>query len=601
MADDDEKNDNTSKKDVGEKQKIALSVPMVSSSSASSPFKAKVEEESTSSASTLKEEDDAKSSAKESKEDSKSSTKESKESSILGSNRPTLERESSIEDIWTRYRENMATTTTTTTTDSRSEPGAYLVTPSIPYASAAPPAPTRCRRHDKVEEENNGTVMTESTSAMTGTVDASGSLPQTSINDEEEPPMEAEISLRHDGDDAPTIHKQEHWMEESTTTTTKCTAHKYIMIAIMCGFMVIVVVSIVLGMVLAKDSSATTTTTTTITPTAPTMTPTTATSTAALGCFSDSRSLTDALLERQQQQPDYDDLPFLELELCPGFTERVILNYYDNPSVGATPGLLTQSNLHIKCGPTGALEDQCVFWGRGVDYLVLNSVNSFGEAAARNVTVEGITFQGAQNSFVQMQNAGDVTFRNCLFRQSSDYIPIVVDAHGNNPIIASAGSSNSNNNNDSLAMLRQTVTFEGCIFEDLDFGPVSRFPNISTVVLATNGLNTVIFRNCIFRNNYITTKEEFSGNMITSMGAQVIVEQTCFYENSMRAGASPILLFGDSALSSFEGNNIFVDGNWSCDYVAYSEEQSIQRNATCLQHTLSADCSSGIVNFSAFW
>ena len=90
--------------------------------------------------------------------------------------------------------------------------------------------------------------------------------------------------------------------------------------------------------------------------------------------------------------------------------------------------------------------------------------------------------------------------------------------------------------------------------------------------------------------------------MITSLGAQVVVEQTCFYENNFRAGASPILLIGDNSFVSFEENNIFVDGDWSCDYVAYADE-SAEGNATCLQNTSSnlGACSSSLVNFSASW
>jgi len=352
---------------------------------------------------------------------------------------------------------------------------------------------------------------------MTGTIETSLqsplSLPHPMGHRGEESPMEAEISLRRDDDDASSslnLHKNECTMMK-TTTTTKCISRKYIW-AVMCGFTIIVVVGIILGIVLIQASSTATWNPTTISTTfTPTMAPTTSSSiVTTTSCFRDSRSLTDALLERKQQQQDYYNIPFMEVELCPGFKERVILNYHDNPSVGATPGLLTQSNLRIKCGPNGALQDRCVLWGRGVDYLVLNSFHSFHEVAARNVTVEGITFQGSQNSFVRMQNAGDVTFRNCLFRQSPDYIPIVIDYNRNSTDSSSNSSSSSSSidNNGTIASVRQTVAFEGCVFEDLDFGPVSRFPNITTIVLATNDDNTVIFRNCVFRNNYSTTKKE---------------------------------------------------------------------------------------------
>ena len=63
--------------------------------------------------------------------------------------------------------------------------------------------------------------------------------------------------------------------------------------------------------------------------------------------------------------------------------------------------------------------------------------------------------------------------------------------------------------------LRQTVTFEGCIFEDMKYGlpfftsssvwhpafPFHGPSDIATMILATNNANTVAFRDCVFRSN----------------------------------------------------------------------------------------------------
>lgn len=92
--------------------------------------------------------------------------------------------------------------------------------------------------------------------------------------------------------------------------------------------------------------------------------------------------------------------------------------------------------------------------------------------------------------------------------------------------------------------------------------------------------------------------------MITSLGAQVVVEQTCFYENDGRAGASPVFWVGDDEPSpSFnqQGTN-YVQGDWSCDYAAVRGTTN-DENVTCLE-TVSGDaatCRSTFVNFSASW
>ena len=55
--------------------------------------------------------------------------------------------------------------------------------------------------------------------------------------------------------------------------------------------------------------------------------------------------------------------------------------------------------------------------------------------------------------------------------------------------------------------IRQSVTFENCIFEDLQYGPVQvdmlggESATVSTIILATDVHNTVIFRDCLFRDN----------------------------------------------------------------------------------------------------
>lgn len=91
------------------------------------------------------------------------------------------------------------------------------------------------------------------------------------------------------------------------------------------------------------------------------------------------------------------------------------------PFASQFPPLLVQSNMRFKCGPDGALGNECIVSGaaKGGNTLVLsNDPFAKNERVAKNVTFEGITFQSGLDSFLDLQNGGDITFRNCLFRVS---------------------------------------------------------------------------------------------------------------------------------------------------------------------------------------
>ena len=73
----------------------------------------------------------------------------------------------------------------------------------------------------------------------------------------------------------------------------------------------------------------------------------------------------------------------------------------------------------------------------------------------------------------------------------------------------------------STPLVTQTVTFEGCIFQDINYGPNSvpkivqwyqpnqpestslalDYPDLTTLVMVTTPANKVIFRDCTFRSN----------------------------------------------------------------------------------------------------
>jgi len=58
------------------------------------------------------------------------------------------------------------------------------------------------------------------------------------------------------------------------------------------------------------------------------------------------------------------------------------------------------------------------------------------------------------------------------------------------------------------SLVRQTIIFESCVFENLQYGPntvtyAESYSDTSTLILAGLFTNIVVFRDCIFRNNEV--------------------------------------------------------------------------------------------------
>lgn len=138
-------------------------------------------------------------------------------------------------------------------------------------------------------------------------------------------------------------------------------------------------------------------------------------------CFKTTKTLANALRNRK------DDAVFAEFSLCASTTLAVddVVDFAQ-PHNNDQPPLLAQSNLLVKCGEKGSFTDKCIvssamarnaYEAELKSTLVLNSPNTASKGAF-NVTFEGITFEHGWPSLMEMRNFGDVTFRNCIFRQS---------------------------------------------------------------------------------------------------------------------------------------------------------------------------------------
>jgi len=297
-------------------------------------------------------------------------------------------------------------------------------------------------------------------------------------------------------------------------------------------------------------------------------------------CFDSTAALANALRSRRAPYE------FVDIALCARQNFEVDDPIdFNTPYLGSKPPLSAQSNIRVKCGNSGLLTDQCVV--RAGEALALNTWSFSRDDEAKNVTYEGITFENGATALIILFSGGDITFKNCVFRDFSQKTPIKIDFPGWND----------------EPTIRQIVTFESCIFENLQYGPTDipdgeAYPGLSALIVATNSKNTVTVRDSVFRNNDV--EAGFSGSAIASLGAQVVVEQSCFQANSAGLSQSPVHLINEFVVDPLLMNNNYVEGVWECDLLSIRGEDG--GNATCVNQTSTAEsCQSSLKDFIVFW
>ena len=198
--------------------------------------------------------------------------------------------------------------------------------------------------------------------------------------------------------------------EKSEQSPTVCSRKRLLMGGVVASILVIVVV-VIMAIVVAGGSDGGGDVPLTVV--SPTVAPTQADPNF---CYDAIRE-TLPVLTKRGYAADFTQL--LEVRLCPNknFVVSKEVWWYE-PWLGKEPPLIAQSNLHIKCGQNGSLTDRCVVWGGASLMLNVYSTQAPGERAARGVVVEGITFEQGLQSLLDLRSAGDITFRNCLFRVS---------------------------------------------------------------------------------------------------------------------------------------------------------------------------------------
>ena len=296
--------------------------------------------------------------------------------------------------------------------------------------------PTVSERHDDDDEPSIGSTLPP----KPGAFQISGPAPVYIPADEEsflweDPPprhVEAPTSAGHTGIDASTetLFENEHRgmvvdaqvaevVEKVPDEEEIASNWKGMRCRVIAAVVVVLIIAVVVAVVVAAgggsdNKKALTPQPTTLAPTAsPILTPPSAKPVGLFDeCFSTTRSLSTALLSRRSPYE------FVDIELCRGQFYVDLGIEFNAPWVGLRPAIIAQSNMRVRCGDNGLLENQCVVGGTG-EALVLNIWSSvFREDEHKNVTFEGITFQRGSNALIRMSNGGDITFKNCLFRVS---------------------------------------------------------------------------------------------------------------------------------------------------------------------------------------
>ena len=193
----------------------------------------------------------------------------------------------------------------------------------------------------------------------------------------------------------------------------------------LCISVIVIIAAVVVAVVSAQSASRTDRGDfVVLSPTlSPTLAPTVTTADGKDQCFVSTRTLISYLQARRNLDT------FVDLKLCNPQKGKWFVdeprnsdgnNFFDNlfGTRNPWPPLAAQSNMRVKCGTDGSIDNRCVVTGITGGYVsLLYSTPTFSnEVASQNVVFEGLTFELTRERFVELSNAGDITFRNCLFR-----------------------------------------------------------------------------------------------------------------------------------------------------------------------------------------
>ncbi|CAB9520705.1 expressed unknown protein [Seminavis robusta] len=329
------------------------------------------------------------------------------------------------------------------------------------------------------------------------------------------------------------------------------------------------------GTVVPNPSPVTMPTSTGIQPGSPSSTPVTIPPTTEEGCYSSLTAIYDA--------SSFDSLQ--RFVLCPNTTIDV---GFLVPGIGfdkGQPPLVPRSNRQYLCGEDGKAENNCVI--RGGDFgLIAVPVFFRQDLYVNNVTISGFTFQGQVQYSVFGAVAGDISFHDCVFKDTANFGPVVLNydstldlsrhlrkgetenpwddamefiqgCQGRSPLSFERRKSRGNGRNLQEKIMKVTMT--DCLFDNLQ--QIERKLGVEFGIITVKGPDHIVtLERCTFSNNqYGNATLAPIGYGISVEGASIVLQDVCFIDNDFR-GAGAVLL--EQTLDPFDVESGFLIGNY---------------------------------------
>lgn len=131
---------------------------------------------------------------------------------------------------------------------------------------------------------------------------------------------------------------------------------------------------------------------------------------------------------RTNEQTVIDENAFRTYILCPNteYNLAEVLHQGEAHSEGQSPLLISKSNVRIQCGEDGSSSNNCILTG-GIYQLGFFRVASGGapnDISISNAFVQGLTFKSSGTFNIMVENRGELTVTDCVFRNNQNISPI---------------------------------------------------------------------------------------------------------------------------------------------------------------------------------
>mmetsp|Transcript_14894 Transcript_14894/g.28199 ORF Transcript_14894/g.28199 Transcript_14894/m.28199 type:complete len:433 (-) Transcript_14894:280-1578(-) len=294
--------------------------------------------------------------------------------------------------------------------------------------------------------------------------------------------------------------------------------------------------------------------------------------------------------------------------VCPNTRLQIGFFRQDGSCCDGEAPLVLRSRSVVKCGESGESSNNCTLVGGQAHVFFVGSY--FSDALAQDVRVEGFTFEQAEFISVAIGNRGDITFKNCIWQENENSAVAFVayagpDDDGDARRLSDTEDLQAQNSTNGFfeewvnkkmqqALALQTMpalpghhpdehnrglqvpflcftTFENCQFINNKQGLVvaSGIPLLGVVNIIAP-FNPTTIRDCTFRGNLFDGSDgQPNGYAVQSLGADLTIERTCFFDNSF-IGFGPVQAFAGAPLT-LEDTFTTPDDLVYCEFAATSD------------------------------